>query len=160
MWFWFWVYWKVLILGATNIMCYLWVVPQSWVVQIQKGKMIEVLVCAWIRDCFANFRTCFFLCGTCRGAALPTNTPGIPCIFDPDGRAGICGDWLLGSSLESAALSGMALGNHVSATLIFLIWNELSSRLVYSDWLSGLILCGWGGVQFDSWVLSLSQFRD
>ena len=31
-----------------------------------------------------------------RGAALPTNTPGIPCIFDPQGRAGICGDWLLG----------------------------------------------------------------
>ncbi|KAF7137341.1 hypothetical protein RHSIM_Rhsim07G0074600 [Rhododendron simsii] len=39
------------------------------------------------------------------GAALPTNTPGIPCIFDPHGRAGICGDWLLGSSLEAAAIS-------------------------------------------------------
>lgn len=49
----------------------------------------------------------------CRGAALPTNTPSIPCIFDPHGRAGICGDWLLGSSLECAALSGMALANHV-----------------------------------------------
>lgn len=48
------------------------------------------------------------------GAALPTNTPGIPCIFDPQGRAGICGDWLLGSSLESAALSGMALANHIA----------------------------------------------
>ncbi|OMO96283.1 hypothetical protein COLO4_15380 [Corchorus olitorius] len=48
------------------------------------------------------------------GAALPTNTPGIPCIFDPHGRAGICGDWLLGSSMESAALSGMALGNHIA----------------------------------------------
>ncbi|KAK4596501.1 hypothetical protein RGQ29_014516 [Quercus rubra] len=48
------------------------------------------------------------------GAALPTNTPGIPCIFDPQGRAGICGDWLLGSSLESAALSGMALANHMA----------------------------------------------
>ncbi|KAK3037350.1 hypothetical protein RJ639_030448 [Escallonia herrerae] len=45
------------------------------------------------------------------GAALPTNTPGIPCIFDPHGRTGICGDWLLGSSLEAAALSGMALAN-------------------------------------------------
>lgn len=53
----------------------------------------------------------------CRGAALPTNTPRIPCIFDPQGRAGICGDWLLGSSLESAALSGMALANHVSTFL-------------------------------------------
>ena len=57
-----------------------------------------------------------------RGAALPTNTPGIPCIFDPQGRAGICGDWLLGSSLESAALSGMALANHVSATLVLYLF--------------------------------------
>lgn len=48
------------------------------------------------------------------GAALPTNTPGVPCIFDPHGRAGICGDWLMGSSLESAALSGMALANHIA----------------------------------------------
>ncbi|CAL5330502.1 unnamed protein product [Camellia sinensis] len=48
------------------------------------------------------------------GAALPTNTPGIPCIFDPHGRAGICGDWLLGSSLEAAAISGIALANHAS----------------------------------------------
>ncbi|XP_042486732.1 renalase [Macadamia integrifolia] len=48
------------------------------------------------------------------GAALPKNTPGIPCIFDPQGRAGICGDWLLGSNMESAALSGMALANHIA----------------------------------------------
>lgn len=48
------------------------------------------------------------------GAALPTNTPDIPCIFDPLARAGICGDWLLGSSLEAAALSGMSLGNHIA----------------------------------------------
>nr|XP_043618462.1 renalase isoform X2 [Erigeron canadensis] len=47
------------------------------------------------------------------GAALPTNTPGIPCIFDPLGRAGICGDWLLGSSLEAAAISGVSLANHI-----------------------------------------------
>ncbi|GER55275.1 FAD/NAD(P)-binding oxidoreductase family protein [Striga asiatica] len=48
------------------------------------------------------------------GAALPTNSPKIPCIFDPHGRAGICGDWLSGSSLEAAALSGMALANHIA----------------------------------------------
>ncbi|KAI7737404.1 hypothetical protein M8C21_016378 [Ambrosia artemisiifolia] len=48
------------------------------------------------------------------GAALPTNTPGIPCIFDPLGRTGICGDWLLGSSLEAAAISGLSLGNHIA----------------------------------------------
>ncbi|CAK8544790.1 unnamed protein product [Lathyrus sativus] len=48
------------------------------------------------------------------GAALPTNTPGVPCIFDPFGRAGICGDWLLGSNIEAAALSGIALANHIA----------------------------------------------
>lgn len=58
--------------------------------------------------------TYFTFSGICRGAALPTNTPDIPCIFDPHGRAGICGDWLMGSSLEAASLSGMALANHVS----------------------------------------------
>lgn len=55
----------------------------------------------------------WFILLHCRGAALPTNTPGIPCIFDPRGRAGICGDWLLGSSLEAAALSGIALADQV-----------------------------------------------
>ncbi|XP_020586540.1 uncharacterized protein LOC110028856 [Phalaenopsis equestris] len=48
------------------------------------------------------------------GAGLPRNTPGVPCVFDPYGRAGICGDWLLGSSMEAAALSGISLGNHVA----------------------------------------------
>ncbi|KAF3789005.1 hypothetical protein EJ110_NYTH19808 [Nymphaea thermarum] len=54
------------------------------------------------------------IAGVYRGAALPTNTPGLPCIFDPHGRAGICGDWLLGSSVEAASLSGMALANHIA----------------------------------------------
>jgi hypothetical protein len=49
-----------------------------------------------------------------RGAALPMNTPGVPCIFDPLGRAGICGDWLTGSSIEAAVLSGFSLANHVN----------------------------------------------
>ncbi|TVU49315.1 hypothetical protein EJB05_00623, partial [Eragrostis curvula] len=48
------------------------------------------------------------------GAALPMNTPGIPCIFDPLGRAGICGDWLTGSSIEAAVLSGFSLANHIA----------------------------------------------
>lgn len=48
------------------------------------------------------------------GAALPTNTPSTPCIFDPRGRAGICGDWLTGSSVQEAVLSGVSLGDHVS----------------------------------------------
>lgn len=48
------------------------------------------------------------------GAALPMNTPGVPCIFDPLGRAGICGDWLTGSSIEAAILSGTSLANHIA----------------------------------------------
>ncbi|CAA6658943.1 unnamed protein product [Spirodela intermedia] len=48
------------------------------------------------------------------GAALPTNTPNVPCIFDPHGRAGICGDWLLGSSVEAAVLSGISLAEHIA----------------------------------------------
>lgn len=48
------------------------------------------------------------------GAALPINTPHVPCIFDAYGRVGICGDWLLGSNLEAAALSGMAMANQIS----------------------------------------------
>ncbi|XP_078429812.1 FAD/NAD(P)-binding oxidoreductase family protein isoform X2 [Wolffia australiana] len=48
------------------------------------------------------------------GAALPTNTPDVPCIYDPCGRAGICGDWLLGSSIEAAVLSGISLGEHIA----------------------------------------------
>ncbi|XP_062203624.1 uncharacterized protein LOC133905858 [Phragmites australis] len=48
------------------------------------------------------------------GAALPMNTPGVPCIFDPHGRAGICGDWLTGSSIEAAVLSGISLANHIA----------------------------------------------
>lgn len=49
------------------------------------------------------------------GAANPVNTPHVPCIFDAYGRVGICGDWLLGSNLEAAALSGMAMADHISA---------------------------------------------
>ncbi|KAK9185399.1 hypothetical protein WN943_025755 [Citrus x changshan-huyou] len=51
------------------------------------------------------------------GAALPTNTPSVPCIFVPQGRASICGGWLLASSVESAALGGMALANHIADNL-------------------------------------------
>ncbi|KAL6989457.1 hypothetical protein U1Q18_015206 [Sarracenia purpurea var. burkii] len=68
------------------------------------------------------------------GAALPTNTPGVPCIFDPYGRAGICGDWLLGSSLEAAALSGIALANHIC---------NADSRLLPKWWSSSRRVCCW-----------------
>ena len=52
---------------------------------------------------------------TCQlwGAALPLNTPRHSCILDARGRVGICGDWLLGSNMEAAALSGRALAHSI-----------------------------------------------
>jgi predicted NAD/FAD-dependent oxidoreductase len=49
------------------------------------------------------------------GAALPLKTPKTPCIFDGKGRVGICGNWLLGSNIEAAALSGQGMAEHVKA---------------------------------------------
>jgi predicted NAD/FAD-dependent oxidoreductase len=43
------------------------------------------------------------------GAALPTNTPGVSCIFDGRSRVGICGDWVTGASMQAAALSGISM---------------------------------------------------
>eukprot|EP00897_Mesotaenium_endlicherianum_P003972 jgi/Mesen1/3602/ME000020S03132 len=48
------------------------------------------------------------------GAALPLNAPGVDCIFDPIGRVGICGDWLLAPCVEGAVLSGMAMAKHIA----------------------------------------------
>jgi hypothetical protein len=36
------------------------------------------------------------------GAALPQNSPGVPCIWDPQGRAGVCGDWVAGGGSMQA----------------------------------------------------------
>jgi hypothetical protein len=77
------------------------------------------------------------------------NTPGVPCIFDPQGRAGICGDWLTGSSIEAAVLSGMSLGDHVNAATVALCTLLSISyvcsqerRLSYMDSVS-LMLSSW-----------------
>ncbi|KAG2436952.1 hypothetical protein HXX76_006468 [Chlamydomonas incerta] len=48
------------------------------------------------------------------GAALPLNTPGTPCILDPDSRVGVCGDWLSGGSLQAAAVSGISLARQIA----------------------------------------------
>lgn len=58
------------------------------------------------------------------------NTPGVSCIFDPLGRAGICGDWLTGSSIEAAVLSGMSLANHVIFRYPLLFYNILQHIFV------------------------------
>eukprot|EP00887_Chlorella_sp_A99_P001479 scaffold8.g1479.t1 len=47
------------------------------------------------------------------GAALPQNSPNVPCVWDPASRVGVCGDWLLGSSLQAAAVSGRALAQQI-----------------------------------------------
>jgi hypothetical protein len=56
------------------------------------------------------------------GAALPTNSPGVPCILDPAARVGVCGDWLVdpsaggaAASMQAAALSGLALAERLCA---------------------------------------------
>lgn len=49
------------------------------------------------------------------GAALPLNSPKVPCILDPAARVGVCGDWLTGASLQSAWLSGRALADRLAA---------------------------------------------
>ncbi|GIL48091.1 hypothetical protein Vafri_4787 [Volvox africanus] len=48
------------------------------------------------------------------GAALPLNTPGLPYILDPDSRVGVCGDWLMGGSLQAAAVSGISLARKIA----------------------------------------------
>jgi len=48
------------------------------------------------------------------GAALPLNSPYVPCIWDGRGRVGICGDWVAGrGSVESAVLSGIAVAEEI-----------------------------------------------
>ncbi len=49
------------------------------------------------------------------GAALPLNTPGVECIYDPLSRVGVCGDWLMGSSMQAAVVSGIALAQRIAA---------------------------------------------
>lgn len=49
------------------------------------------------------------------GAALPINSPRVPAIWDPMGRAGVCGDWVLeGGSMQvggwGAAAGGCRVG--------------------------------------------------
>ncbi|PRW18398.1 hypothetical protein C2E21_9262 [Chlorella sorokiniana] len=51
------------------------------------------------------------------GAALPLNSPRVPCIWDPVGRAGVCGDWVAdGGSMQAAALSGKAMAEWIAAS--------------------------------------------
>ena len=47
------------------------------------------------------------------GAALPLNTLGEPCTMEREKRLGVCGDWLLGSGVQDAALSGFAMAERI-----------------------------------------------
>lgn len=49
------------------------------------------------------------------GAGLPINTPAEECILDPTSRVGVAGDWCAGSSMQAAAISGMALADRLAA---------------------------------------------
>lgn len=48
------------------------------------------------------------------GAALPTNSPGVPCVFDGASRVGIAGDWLLGAGVEAAHASAAAMAGVIA----------------------------------------------
>lgn len=48
-------------------------------------------------------------------AALPLNSPNVECILDPKSRVGVAGDWLSGSSMEAASVSGISLARRLAA---------------------------------------------
>ncbi len=43
---------------------------------------------------------------------------GEPCLYDPERGLGLCGDWCLGTTVEAAFLSGLALGEAVTETCL------------------------------------------
>lgn len=47
--------------------------------------------------------------------ALPLNSPRVECILDARSRVGVAGDWVMGSSMEAAAVSGVALAQRLAA---------------------------------------------
>jgi predicted NAD/FAD-dependent oxidoreductase len=47
----------------------------------------------------------------------PGARSGEPCLFDADSRTGACGDWLAGSRVEGAFLSGLSLGERILAAV-------------------------------------------
>jgi len=47
--------------------------------------------------------------------ALVTKPLGEPCVFDASLRVAACGDWCLGSTLESAYLSGVAAAGRINS---------------------------------------------
>ena len=49
------------------------------------------------------------------GAALPMNSPLVPCIWDGSARVGVAGDWVIGEgSIENAVLSGIAMAQKIA----------------------------------------------
>lgn len=46
-------------------------------------------------------------------------TAGQECLYDPAIRLGLCGDWCIGSRLESAFISGLSMAGELSGELPF-----------------------------------------
>lgn len=88
--------------------------PQEAIPQDVQDKVAAEMVAAFARAAgvpqAAMPRVAFQRCQLW-GAALPLNTPGVECVLDPLSRVGICGDWLSGSSMQAAAVSGIALAD-------------------------------------------------
>ncbi|KAG1676559.1 hypothetical protein FOA52_000102 [Chlamydomonas sp. UWO 241] len=49
------------------------------------------------------------------GAAVPLNSPQVPCILDPLARVAVAGDWVAGRNVQAGALSGLATARALAA---------------------------------------------
>ncbi|KIY93368.1 hypothetical protein MNEG_14594 [Monoraphidium neglectum] len=95
-------------------------VPQEVAERVQRD-MLAALMSALGRPTAELPRPAAYKCQLW-GAALPVNSPGVPCILDPVARMGVCGDWLhdpaaggAAASMQAAALSGLALAERLAA---------------------------------------------
>jgi len=88
--------------------------PQESVPPATSARVAQEMLAALTAALRVDLPTPTFVRTQLWGAALPTNSPRTPCLFDGAARAGMCGDWLLGSTIEAAALSGMAMAQRIS----------------------------------------------
>ena len=102
-------------------------VPQENIPTVTTKKVKEAMLAGVetaLRHLIGSLNRPFYTRVQLWGVTLSTNTPGIPCIFYPHGRANICDDWLMGSSLEAVSLNNITLANH----------GKLVSQLYIDSW--------------------------
>ena len=94
-------------------------VPQEAVPPEVSERVTAELVAAFARRCGldpAALPPLAFSRAQLWGAALPLNTPGVPCVWDPATPVGVAGGWVAGGgSMQAAALSGAAMAERIRA---------------------------------------------